>query len=93
MKRTFHYDDQEGKAYIKSEEDISSVLEKNKRSFNDAPMRHKSEVFNHTARIPYVVIEKIKNETGVDILKDPDALRKFLNDPDNKMFRTRPGKV
>ena len=25
---------------------------------------------------------------GLDILNDPDAMRRFLNDPDNRAFRT-----
>jgi hypothetical protein len=27
------------------------------------------------------------------IIDDPKALRRWLNDPDNRYFRTRPGRV
>ncbi len=30
---------------------------------------------------------------GLDILNDPEAMRKFLNDPDNRAFRTTLEKV
>ena len=39
------------------------------------------------ASIPVAVVD-IAAAQGLDILGDPEAMRKFLNDPDNRAFRT-----
>lgn len=43
--------------------------------------------FRKVASIPVAVVDIAKAQ-GLDILNDPDALRKFLNDADNRAFRT-----
>jgi hypothetical protein len=45
------------------------------------------------ASIPLVIIEKYKNEKGIDLMKDKAAMKRFLNDPDNKFLRVKPGKI
>jgi len=45
------------------------------------------------ATIPMIVIEKVKRETGIDLLTDRKAMAEFCNDRDNALFRVRPGKL
>lgn len=96
MKETYHYDDLSDTLTIQRTEDVSSVLEANKRAFNDAESRHKSETFNHVARIPTSAIEQWCKQKGVkyqEFFHDEKLLKLFLNDPDNRLFRTRPGRI
>lgn len=44
----------------------------------------------HVAEIPMVIYQKMVREGSIN---DKKALKKWLNDPDNKMFRTWKGKV
>jgi hypothetical protein len=92
VQTTVHYDEMEDQLIIKRSQDLEPILESNKRSLNDSPTNWKGE-FHHVAAIPLVIIEKYKNEKGIDLMKDKAAMKRFLNDPDNKFFRTKPGKV
>jgi hypothetical protein len=92
----FHYqqgDSEEKDGFvIETVQDIEPIIEANKKKYNES-QSFKSETFNQVASIPLVMIEKWKNEKGIDLLNDERALRQFLNDPENRFFRTRPGKV
>ncbi len=46
--------------------------------------------FRHVAEIPMVIYQKMVREGSAN---DKQALRKWLNDPDNKLFRTWKGKI
>ena len=43
--------------------------------------------FRRVASIPVAAVD-IAAAQGIDLLNDPAALRQFLNDPDNRAFRT-----
>ena len=45
------------------------------------------------ASIPTNIWEMWRKETGGAIEKDPKLLAKYLNDPDNKYFRTTPTRI
>ena len=44
-------------------------------------------MFRKVASIPIAVFD-IALHQGYDLLNDPDALKRFLNDPENRAFRT-----
>lgn len=92
IEEKFHYDESNDRLTIERIQDVEPIIEANKDAYNWAPTHWKND-FNKVASIPLVVIEKYKNETGIDLLKDKDELRKFLNDPNNKFMRTKPGVV
>jgi len=90
MKEKYHYDEGEDRLTIKRVQDVEPILEANKRAFNlghvqPGPVRL-------AARIPTIVIESYL-QCGIDLINDESAMKKFLNDPDNRYFRTMPGKV
>ena len=98
MKETYHYDEQEDTLTINKTEDISSVLDANKAQFDVDNKRYTSEAFNHVARIPVIAIEMWCKAKGIpyqDFMADYDnkLMKQFLNDPDNKYFRTKPGRI
>jgi hypothetical protein len=88
----FHYDEMEDKLTVERVQDVEPIIEYNKALANDAPTNWRGDM-HRVASIPFVIIEKHKNETGVDLMKDEVALRRFLNDPDNRMFRTKLGRL
>ena len=88
IRHVFHYDEMTDEAAITAEQDVSDVIESNKRAYNDSAQRHGE--WTRVASIPMVVYLDLKKK---GILDDQAALKKWLNDPDNKYFRTRPGTV
>jgi hypothetical protein len=78
---------------VRSAQRVDSIIEANKAQYAQMDERTRwRDGMNHVASIPLVVIEQYK-QRGIDLMKDQKELRKFLADPDNKYFRTRPGKV
>lgn len=92
---TFHYDEATDTATIKSVQDVEPILEANKRAFQNAG-GYKSEIMNHKANIPNVIWMEWCKQKGIkprEFLADPAVLKRFLNDPDNRAWLTRPGRV
>lgn len=88
ISHVFYYDNETDEATIVAEQEVKSIIEENKQLFNDAPTR-----FGDTARvaqIPMVVYMDLKKK---GIVNDSNEMRKWLNDPENRFFRTRPGRV
>nr|DAH15152.1 MAG TPA: hypothetical protein [Caudoviricetes sp.] len=71
------------------EQDVTDILRLNRaardrdrfKGFRLAP------TFRKVASIPVAAVDIAKAQ-GLDILGDPDDMRKFLNDPVNRVFRT-----
>ena len=77
-------------------QDTTPVLEKNKTDYNnygDLKTPGKQGDGVRVASIPITVWEKWMKETNGMIQKDTNLLKKYLNDPDNKYFRTTPTRV
>ena len=90
------YDDTTGLMHVKKETDVSSVIEQNKKDFNLNDRRYRSETMNHVARIPMALAESWCHMKGInfqEFLANPAILKLFLNDPDNSLCRTKPGKI
>ena len=83
-----HYDNIEDKLIINTVQEVEPVIEQNRRDFNDAPARHGE--FTRVASIPLVVVHMLMRK---GIWGDRVAMKRWLNDPENKYFRTRPGTV
>jgi hypothetical protein len=88
----FHYDEITGDIGLQTQQDVGLVIEGTKEAFNqtDARKPWKGDV-HKVASIPLVIyneLAKISNN-----FKDQRVIRKWLNDRDNSVFRTRPGRV
>jgi len=88
ISHVFYYDDMTDEVTITAEQDVSTVLESNKTQFNDAPTKWGE--FDRVATLPLVVYNQWLRERVFD---DPKELKRRLNDPDNRFFRTRPGNI
>lgn len=76
-------------------QDVTAVVRRNSSERADSGRRcgfRPAPVFRRVARIPVAVLDIAKAQ-GLDILNDADALRKFLNDRDNRAFRTTEERV
>ena len=82
-------------AVIEVVQDVSDIIEQNKQEFNNASTTWGSgDVFdNKIASIPLTVIDKLNHKgimRGFAVI-DMKKFKEFLNDPDNRYFRTKPG--
>lgn len=89
--RVWHYDDTTEESHIETISDVTELIEDNKARFNSVDERapYKNE-FHRVASIPMNLYYKLKAE---GILGDQKAMKKWLNNPDNRLFRVRPGVV
>jgi len=93
---TCHYDSSTGLMHVSKHTDVSHIIEANKRKFNEANRGYKEEVFNEVADIPVALAEQWCAQKGIkyqEFLNNPKVLKMFLNDPDNSLCRTKPGKI
>lgn len=86
-----HYDETEDATYIESCMDAEPIIEANKAAFNSVDERARwADNHNRVASIPLTIYWDLKRRGIID---DQVRLKKWLNDPDNRAFRTRPGVV
>jgi len=87
---TYAHADGEGGLILETLQDVEPILEANKSLHADVDERARYGEWTRVASIPLVVWEEWKKEGDV---RDPEFLRKKLNDRDNLFFRTRPGRI
>jgi hypothetical protein len=76
-------------------EDVGPNLEVNKALYNDGDGYSPSREWRRTASIPMSIVEKWRNELGVNVF-DPDhlpAVRRLLNSSEYLYLRTAPGRL
>lgn len=79
-----------GEFAIETQQDVSGVIKANTRSHADINSKEKWGDMARVASIPLSVYYDLKRRGIVD---DPVAMKRWLNDPDNRAFRTRGGTV
>jgi len=90
--------DGDGGIIIETRQDISGNIEQNRKEFNSFDERAKwsDDMFgNKVASIPLTVIDDLNAKgimRGFAVL-DQKRMKEWLNSPDNRYFRTRPGQV
>lgn len=85
----FHYHDDRDAFTLETVQQVDDVLDANKRDYNDAQTGWKGDM-HKVASIPMTLYLDLKRQ---GILDDQAALKRWLNDPGNRYFRTKPGKV
>ena len=93
----FDYDYATDRTTIGMEQDVSVILDVNKARQNETEYS-KSGIKNewwHMCTIPTIVMERWKNEKGIDVLNKDHwgAVKKLLNDPDYKWLKATSGYV
>ena len=87
----FHYDASDDTMVHHYEQDVTDVVEYNKARYN---------LFDERTRwaADGDLVASIPNVVWFDLVKrgiafDNDALKRWLDDPDNRAFRVRPGRL
>lgn len=88
--RTWHYDAEKDEATIQTTQDVSAIIEENKQEFNLVDERARWGEWTRVASIPLSLYYQLKAEGKLD---DEAYMKRFLNDPENRHFRVRPGQV
>jgi hypothetical protein len=90
--------DGEGGLIIQTAQDVTALVEQNKKEFNsyDERARWSDEVFgNKIASIPFTAIDDLNRQgimRGFQVV-DHHRFAMFLNNPENRAWRTRPGVI
>ncbi len=93
---TFHSNADETEFTINTHQDVGPILEENKAAYNnygDKLTPGKSGEGVVVASIPINVLALWMKETNGEIMRDHKLMKKYLNDPDNKYFRTTPTRI
>ena len=90
-RKMWHYDAEKDEATIETIIDATQIVSDNKDRFNsfDEKANWKGDM-HHIASIPMALFYQMKAEGK---LEDQAYMKRWLNDPDNRAFRTRPGEV
>jgi len=98
FRQTAVHSDGEGGIFIQTRQDITDIVEQNKKEYNsyDEKARWSDNLFgNKIASIPMTVIDDLNKQgimRGFAVL-DEKRFRAWLNERDNRVFRTRTGVV
>lgn len=88
--RKFHYDDTNDQMTIETVQDVTDIIESNKTQYNAYTSLDRHGDLRKVASIPLAVLSDLRKN---GILRDQKKLRAWLNDYDNRFFRTSPGVV
>lgn len=90
-RQLFHWDDETQSFTIETQQDVGAIVEGGKAQYRTMDERTpwKGDM-HHVARIPMTVYAELVQR---GITRDPAAMKRWLNDRDNQVFRTRPGRV
>ncbi len=89
----FHYDEATDEFHIENRQEIDDLVDVNTALYNDVSTKSSTQWkgdIHRVASIPMVVYADMV-KTGM--IHDQKALRKWLADPDNRVFRTKPGSL
>jgi len=90
-RKMWHYDAEKDEATIETIIDATQIVSDNRDRFNsfDEKANWKGDM-HHVASIPMALYYQMKAEGKLD---DQAYMKRWLNDPDNRAFRTRHGEV
>jgi hypothetical protein len=81
---------------IETKQDVTDIIEKNKQEYNNSSTKWGEDVFDNTiASIPLTVVDDFNKQgimRGFHVL-DQKKFFAWLNDPDNRFFRTKQGRI
>ena len=85
----------EGKIIVESTQDVKEIAVGNRREYNEACVRNNSKFqrgdhFRKVATIPNIVVDELMRSGK---WFDKQFMKRWLNDQDNKMWRTSGGVV
>lgn len=75
---------------IQTTQDVTAIIESNKKQLFSVDRHQPHGEWSKVASLPLTVYHQLKTEGVID---DPKRFKKWLNDKDNRYFRTRQGKI
>ena len=91
---TFH--DEDDKLVIATSQEIGALMDANKEEYNTASSGWSDNALeNRVARIPMKVFEDLQKKgitRGFTVIDMP-RFKAWLNNPDNRVFRTKAGRI
>ena len=93
--KRMHHQHGDGDVTIHTMQDVTEVVEANKEDFKDNDGTRYDQFQNHVARIPTAIYYDLIKQGVINEREDPEGvwLKAWLNDPDHRAWRTRPGKI
>lgn len=85
------HSNRDGEVTIETRYDVEPVVDLAKAEYNSTDERARWKDLQRVARIPMPLVFQLQ-EKGIGP-RDQKAFKKWLNDPDNRVFRTRPGLI
>jgi len=85
----FHWDDTNDTFVIQTQQEVDNIIDANRMNYNESANESWGDG-KVVASIPMTVYFDLMKK---GIANDPKALKKWLNDPDNRYFRTRAGHI
>lgn len=95
LKKTEAAADGEGGLIIRTTQDVTDIVEQNKAQYNAGSIHDKWGDLTKVASLPFTIIDTLNRKgimRGFAVINEKE-FRAFLNDPENRFFRTRPGRV
>ncbi|MCM0043415.1 MAG: hypothetical protein NBV65_02160 [Burkholderiaceae bacterium] len=95
IRKQVAHEDGEGGLVVETIQDVTSIVEANKAEYNATDYGARWGDFTKVASVPMTVIDDL-NKKGIMqgfAVRDTVAFKRWLNDPENRFFRTRPGVV
>jgi hypothetical protein len=86
----YHYDHATGQSYLERTEDYQDIVDMNRRFHNDQTDSNWKGDMHMVATIPNAIWFDLKKR---GILDDEKAMKRWLNDSANSVFRVKPGRV
>jgi hypothetical protein len=81
---------------LQTEQNVDALIEQNKKEYNNAETKWSDQLFgNKVASIPFTAIDNLNKQgimKGFTVL-DQKKFFAWLNDPDNRFFRTKQGRI
>jgi hypothetical protein len=95
LEEFLHFDDGEYHFAVELVSDVEPVIERNKALFNEGDGFGATREWKRVASFPPIIREITKRVWGADPFAagNEELLRRLLNDPDLRHFRTAPGRV
>lgn len=88
ISHVLYHDESDGVSHYVAEQATDYLLDFNRKQANEAGKRFGE--WAKVASLPMTLFMKLKAE---GVLDDPKALKRWLNDPDNRYFRTHEGRL
>ncbi len=88
---------QDGALIVQEVQDVEPILKANNRQRNEDPGHYRDGDIHHLARIPLVMVMKLRKDENIDIfnmtIDEEKRLMKLLNSRDYAGLKVKPGQI